>query len=154
MRRLLCRRFATMALNAASHNSPGIKTGPVSGQPPSASSETTAALLGASKEDPMGQHEGGHDGQDGEAGVKLKSAKELEKERKKIEKQKKFDEKKAKTAAVPPSSGTSKTKEKKTKQESIKDEPSSEYNEPTPPGEKKSACRYMSSTIPAISDIL
>ncbi|KAL9129407.1 MAG: hypothetical protein Q9217_002138 [Psora testacea] len=126
-----------MSLNAASHNPPGIKTGPVSGQPPSASIETTAALLGASTEDPLGQHEGGQDQGDRAAGTKVKSAKELEKERKKAEKQKKFDEKKAKTVNGSIIVGTSKTKEKKVKQESTKDEPLPEYNEPTPPGQKK-----------------
>lgn len=83
-----------MALNAASHNSSnyrppreshlmsdafyiaGEKTGPVSGPPPSASQETTAALLGASKDDPIGQHEGGHDRGDKEAPQKIKSEKE------------------------------------------------------------------------------
>ena len=83
-----------MALNAASHNSSnywpprgtcpvsdvfhiaGEKTGPVSGPPPSASQETTAALLGAAKDDPMGQHEGGHDRGDKEAPQKMKSEKE------------------------------------------------------------------------------
>ena len=65
-----------MALNAASHNTPGEKTGPLSGQPPSTSSETTAALLGAAKEDAMGQHQGGHDGPDKEAGPKEKSEKQ------------------------------------------------------------------------------
>ena len=85
-----------MALNAASHNpgklrfecrytnylrsntenTAGEKTGPVSGQPPSASQETTAALLGASKDDPMGQHEGGQDRGDKDAPKKIKSEKE------------------------------------------------------------------------------
>ena len=143
MRRFLTRHFAIMALNAASHNPPGIKTGPVSGQPPSASPETTAALLGASKGDPMGQHERGQDQGDQMADTKIKSAKELEKDRKKAEKQKKFDEKKAKTAVAVPTTGTSKAKEKKAKQESIKEEPLPEYNEPTPPGEKKSMCILM-----------
>jgi len=54
----------------------GQKTGPISGEPPSASDETTAALLRASKSDPIGQHEGGQDGGDEEAGKKVKSAKE------------------------------------------------------------------------------
>lgn len=124
-----------MALNAASHNAPGLKTGPISGQPPSASPETTAALLGASKEDPVGQHEGGQITGDKDAGKKIKTEKELEKERKKAEKQKKFEEKKAKAVPAP---GVSKTKEKKAKQDSTKDEPLPEYQEQTPPGEKKS----------------
>ena len=54
----------------------GAKTGPVSGQPPSASQETTAALLGASRDDPMGQHEGGQDRGDKEAPQKIKTEKE------------------------------------------------------------------------------
>lgn len=54
----------------------GEKTGPVTGQPPSASSETASAILAASKDDPMGQHEGGQDGGDKEAGKKVKSEKE------------------------------------------------------------------------------
>ena len=84
-----------MALNAASHNSSktpkrlprssvltswlylaGEKTGPISGQPPSVSSETTAALVGAAKGDPMGQHQGGHEGPDKEADQKVKSEKQ------------------------------------------------------------------------------
>ena len=56
--------------------SAGAKTGSVSGQPPSASQETTAALLGASKDDPMGQHEGGQDRGDKEGPQKIKSEKE------------------------------------------------------------------------------
>ncbi|MCJ1453215.1 valine--tRNA ligase [Mycoblastus sanguinarius] len=48
-----------MALNAASHNPTGEKTGPVSGHPPSLSSETTSALLGASQDDPVGQQGSG-----------------------------------------------------------------------------------------------
>ena len=54
----------------------GEKTGPISGQPPPTSSETTAALLGAAKDDPMGQHQGGHDGPDKEADTKVKSEKQ------------------------------------------------------------------------------
>ena len=139
MNRLFIRRFAKMALNAASHNPPGLKTGPASGQPPSASSETTVALLGAAKADPMGQHEGGQDLGDKEAGTKVKSEKELEKERKKAEKQKKFEEKKAKSADhATTTGGTSKTQEKKAKQESRDEKILPEYQEPTPPGEKKS----------------
>ena len=128
-----------MALNAASHNPPGLKTGPATGQPPSASSETTAALLGAAKADPMGQHEGGQDHGDQEAGLKAKSEKELDKEKKKAEKQKKFDEKKAKAADnAATTAGTSKSREKKAKQESKDEKILPEYQEPTPPGEKKS----------------
>lgn len=54
----------------------GAKTGPITGPPPEVSSETAAALLGAQKNDPLGQHEGGQDGGDKEAGTKVKSEKE------------------------------------------------------------------------------
>ena len=54
----------------------GAKTGPITGPPPEVSSEITAALQGAQKKDPLGQHEGGQDGGDKEAGTKLKSEKE------------------------------------------------------------------------------
>ena len=54
----------------------GEKTGPVSGQPPPASSETASAILGASRNDPMGQHEGGQGVGDKAAGKKIKSEKE------------------------------------------------------------------------------
>ena len=54
----------------------GEKTGPISGPPPPASLETTAALLGSQKDDPLGQHDGGQDGGDQDAGKKLKSEKE------------------------------------------------------------------------------
>ena len=139
MNRLFIRRFANMALNAASHNPPGLKTGPASGQPPSASSETTAALLGAAKADPIGQHEGGQDHGDKEAATKVKSEKEIEKERKRAEKQKKFDEKKSKAVDNAATSGeVSKSKEKKAKQESKDEKILPDYQEPTPPGEKKS----------------
>ena len=67
MNRHFVRRLAKMALNAASHNPPGIKTGPVTGPPPAASTETTAALLDAAKNDPIGQHEGGQDHGDKES---------------------------------------------------------------------------------------
>ena len=127
-----------MALNAASHNPPGIKTGPASGQPPPVSSETTAAILGASQEDLTHQHEAGKDGGDKQAITKGKSAKELEKERKKAEKQKKFEEKKAKTTATPTAAVASKSKEKRVKQEGAKEGQFPEYREMTPVGQKKS----------------
>ena len=54
----------------------GVKTGPVTGQPPPVPSETTAALLGASNSDPIRQHDGGQDGGDTLEGKKVKSEKE------------------------------------------------------------------------------
>lgn len=82
-----------MALNAASHNSgrylagvfdcvtelnfiAGVKTGPVTEQPPQASSEAMSDLLVSSQKDPMGQHQGGQDGGDKNAEKKVKSEKE------------------------------------------------------------------------------
>jgi len=125
-----------MALNAASHNPAGVKTGPISGQPPPASSETTAALLGASKKDPMGQNEGGTDGGDKEGPKKVKSEKELEKDRKKAEKQNKFEEKEAARKAQQ-ESGTSKNREKKAKPEVTKEEPLPDFEWTAGSGEKK-----------------
>ena len=54
----------------------GVKTGPVTGQPPPVSSEITAALLGASNSDPIRQRDGGQDGGDTSEGKKIKSEKE------------------------------------------------------------------------------
>jgi valyl-tRNA synthetase len=65
-----------MAYNAASHNATGAKTGPVSGPPPQASNETTAAVANAAAQDPLGQHTSGQDGGDKAAGQKVKSEKE------------------------------------------------------------------------------
>ncbi|KAL8928715.1 MAG: hypothetical protein Q9172_000778 [Xanthocarpia lactea] len=143
-----------MALNAASHNSgmnltrdlsraprlnliAGVKTGPVTEQPPQASSEAMSDLLGSSRTDPVGQHQGGKDGGDKDAEKKVKSEKELEKERKRAEKQKKFDEKKAKTNSAAATAAPSKTKEKKAKQGAEKEAPLPEYVEETPQGQKK-----------------
>jgi valyl-tRNA synthetase len=56
----------------------GEATGPISGQPPPASDETKAALLGASKEDATGQSAPGQDGGVKDEGKKVKSEKERE----------------------------------------------------------------------------
>ena len=61
----------------------------------------------------------------------------VEKERKKAEKAKKFADKQAKTLNNAAAPATSKTKEKKAKQETTKDPPLPEYVEETPPGKKK-----------------
>lgn len=128
-----------MALNAASHNAPGVKTGPATGAPPSVSAEASTAILKASQVDPTGHHEGGKDGGDRKADTKEKSAKELDKERKKAEKMKKFAEKKAKNTATPADADGSKNKEKKAKQQEVaKEDKLPEYVEATKPGEKKS----------------
>lgn len=54
----------------------GAKTGPVTEQPPQASSDVVSDLLGASKNDPMGQHQGGKDGGEKDGEKKVKSQKE------------------------------------------------------------------------------
>jgi hypothetical protein len=62
----------------------------------------------------------------------------VEKERLKAEKTQKFAMKKQLSGAIPAVQATSKTKEKKAKQDASKDPPLPEYVEETPPGEKKS----------------
>ncbi|KAL9609510.1 MAG: hypothetical protein Q9167_005728 [Letrouitia subvulpina] len=134
----------------------GAKTGPVTGPPPPTSSEITSEILGSADKDPMGQHQGGKDGGDKNEQKKVKSEKELEKERKKAEKQRKFDEKKAKTANGPVTTTTSKTKEKKIKQDTEKEAALPKYVEETPSGQKKSAVLkplddpYVKAYIPGV----
>ena len=53
----------------------GEKTGAASGQPPSTSRETTATILEASKDDSLGQHEGGQGKGDKEVAKQIKSDK-------------------------------------------------------------------------------
>ncbi|KAI9680110.1 MAG: hypothetical protein M1817_005127 [Caeruleum heppii] len=128
-----------MATNSASSNPIGEKTGPISGKPPPPSSEVKAAIIGAASHDTVGQNEAGQDGGPGKDGEKkVKTEKDLEKERKKAEKAKKFAEKKLKTANAGEKAGSSKTQEKKAKQNATKDEPLPEYVEDTPVGQKKS----------------
>lgn len=67
----------------------------------------------------------------------------VEKERKKADKAKKFAEKQAKTVNSSAAPATSKSKEKKAKQEAVKEEPLPEYVEETPPGVKKSMSVWL-----------
>lgn len=122
-----------MALNAASHNTPGVKTGPVSGQPPPVSEEAQEQILQASETNGIGQSTPGRDGGDKDAGKKVKSEKELAKERAKAEKLKKFEEKKAKLVSK---AADSKPKEKSKPAAAPKPE-LSDYVEETPQGQKK-----------------
>ena len=119
-----------MALNAASHNATGEKTGPVSGQPPPPSNETKDALLAAANGDVKGHNAPGKDGGDKDSEKKQKSEKELAKEKAKAEKLAKLaakqDKQKALAAASQP-----KVKEKK-QQEKLPP-----YVEDTKKGEKK-----------------
>jgi valyl-tRNA synthetase len=127
----------SMALNAASHNIPGEKTGPVTAAPPSLSAEAKGDILESASSDATGQSAPGKDGGDKAEGKKVKSEKELEKERKKAEKDAKF---KAKKAAQAQAAGGAKEagqpKESK-KAKAKKEEALPEYVEETKPGEKK-----------------
>ncbi|KAJ9648518.1 Valine--tRNA ligase, mitochondrial [Coniosporium tulheliwenetii] len=109
-----------MALNAASHN---------------IHKDVVSDLLGSSEKDPMGQSAPGRDGGDQEAGKKIKSEKELEKERKKAEKDAKFKAKKDKQSAATASAPSKAIKEKK--REAAKEDQLPEYVEETPKGQKK-----------------
>ncbi|KAB2574020.1 Aminoacyl-tRNA synthetase class I conserved site [Lasiodiplodia theobromae] len=120
-----------MALNHASHNPTGEKTGPATGPPPPVSSETAAAVAESAKQDPVGQQAPGKDGEVKE-GEKPKTAKQLEKERQKAEKAKKFAEKEAKKQALAAATTKNATKKKTAAKEEIKP-----YVEETPKGEKK-----------------
>ena len=123
---------ATMALNAASHNVAGEKTGPVTAAPPAVSDESKKELLEAANADGTGQSA---PGRENETGVekKEKTAKELEKERKKAEKDAKFKAKKAAQGAAPAKEAGAKKEKKKGKEE----EQLPEFKEETPKGEKK-----------------
>lgn len=118
-----------MALNAASHNTAGEKTGPVTGQPPPASQDTKAAVVDAANSDPKGTNAPGQDGGVKEGEKKEKTERELAKERQKAEKAAKFAEKQAKKQAQQAA-----PKKQKEKKEEIKLAP---YVEETPKGEKK-----------------
>jgi valyl-tRNA synthetase len=122
-----------MALNAASHNTTGEPTGPVSGAPPPLSDDTKSAILQAAAEQ-GGQSSGGQE-HPKEPEKKQKSEKELAREKAKADKLKKFEEKKkaqaskqATTASAPAA------KAKKPKEEK---EAPIVYVEETPFGEKK-----------------
>lgn len=120
-----------MALNAASHNPTGTKTGPVSGQPPPPSDDVKSAILAAAEGDPKGENAAGQDGGDKNGEKKEKSERELAKERQKAEKAAKMAAKQEKQKAM---AAASKPKEKKEKKEPEKLPP---YKEETPKGEKK-----------------
>ncbi|KAK5124217.1 hypothetical protein LTR85_001920 [Meristemomyces frigidus] len=120
-----------MALNAASHNPTGTKTGPVSGQPPPPSDDVKNALLAAAEGDPKGENAAGQDGGDKNAEKKEKSERELAKERQKAEKTAKLAAKQEKQKAM---AAASQPKQKEKKKEQVTLPP---YKEETPKGEKK-----------------
>jgi valyl-tRNA synthetase len=121
-----------MALNAASHNVAGEKTGPVTAAPPAVSDESKKELLEAANADGTGQSAPGRENEQG-VEKKEKTAKELEKERKKAEKDAKFKAKKAAQGAAPAKEASAKKEKKKGKEE----EQLPEFKEETPKGEKK-----------------
>lgn len=116
----------------------GAKTGPATEPPPPASAETKAAILKAATSDAIGQHIPGQDAEQAAPAPKVKTEKELEKERKKAEKNKKFLEKKAKAPQAAVGAGPSKTAEKKAKAAKATDDIKvPDYVEATPVGQKK-----------------
>ncbi|KAK3713210.1 hypothetical protein LTR37_008643 [Vermiconidia calcicola] len=119
-----------MALNAASHNPTGEKTGTVSGQPPPPSDDAKAAILGAANGDVQGNNVPGKDGGDKDGDKKEKSEKELAKERQKAEKLAKLAAKQEKQKAL---QAASQPKQKERKQQ----EKLPPYVEDTPQGERK-----------------
>jgi len=119
-----------MALNHASHNPTGEKTGPATGPPPAPSTETKTAILGTADADGTGHSSVGKDGGDKDAPAKEKSERELAKEKAKAEKLAKLEAKKAK---LEQQKAASKPKEKEKKQQ----EKLAPYVEETPAGEKK-----------------
>ncbi|KAK5172355.1 uncharacterized protein LTR77_003994 [Saxophila tyrrhenica] len=119
-----------MALNAASHNPTGEKTGPVSGQPPPPSDDTKNAVLEAANGDLKGHNAPGQDGGDKKGETKQKSEKELAKEKAKAEKIAKLAAKQEKQKAMAAASQP-KQKEKKQQQKLAP------YVEETTKGEKK-----------------
>lgn len=121
-----------MALNAASHNITGEKTGPVSGQPPPLSNDTKAAILEAADGDIKGHNAPGQDGGDKQGEKKEKSERELAKERQKAEKAAKLAAKQEKQKAM---QAASQPKQKEKKQQQQEKLPA--YKEETPKGEKK-----------------
>lgn len=125
----------TMALNAASYNTAGEKTGPITAAPPALADSLKKDLLDSASSDTTGQGAPGKDGGDKDAGKKAKTEKELEKERKKAGKDAKFQaKKKAQAAAAAPEGKEGKEKkEKKKKDEDVLPE----YAEETKKGDKK-----------------
>ncbi|KAL6908446.1 tRNA synthetases class I domain-containing protein [Trichoderma evansii] len=104
--------------------------------PPNVSGETKQEIATSTQSAAPGAHSSGQDaGAEpvAQGAPKVKTEKELEKERKKAEKAAKLEAKKAKAAAA----ATAPTKEKKAKKEKVEEEPLPEYVEDTPVGEKK-----------------
>jgi len=121
-----------MALNAASHNITGEKTGPVTGQPPPPSNDTKAAIMAAANGDINGHSVAGQDGGEREGEKKMKSEKELAKERAKAEKLAKLAAKQEKQKAMAAASQPKPKEKKKNEKDQL-----APYVEDTPKGQKK-----------------
>ncbi|KAH8675652.1 tRNA synthetases class I-domain-containing protein [Xylariales sp. PMI_506] len=104
------------------------------GSPPPLSKEVKSAVA-AGQTDGAGVHTAGQDPTTAPAETKVKTAKELERERKKAEKNAKFAEKQKAKAAQPAQAAASKPKKEKAPKPV--EEPLPDYVEDTPPGEKK-----------------
>ena len=126
-----------MAVNAASHNAAGQKTGPATGPPPPASDETKSAVLGAANDEPTGQSAPRRDSISMQNASQVKSEdklrKEKEKEAQKAAKLAKLEAKKAKQAQMQPKDAKAKDK----KRETNAGAPTAQYTEETPKGQKK-----------------
>lgn len=104
--------------------------------PPKVSGEVKQEIANSTQSAAPGEHSSGQDAgvvPPAEGPAKVKSEKELEKERKKAEKAAKLEAKKAKAAAA----AAAPVKEKKAKKEKVEEEPLPVYVEDTPVGEKK-----------------
>ncbi|KAK4890586.1 hypothetical protein LTR27_010748 [Elasticomyces elasticus] len=121
-----------MAVNGASHNIPGLTTGPQTGPPPALSDDAKAAILGAAESDPKGTNVPGQDGGDKDGDKKVKSEKELAKDRAKADKAARFAAKQEKSKALQAAFQPKAKKEKKEPQAKL-----APYEEDTPKGQKK-----------------
>ncbi|KAJ5348090.1 hypothetical protein MYU51_007737 [Penicillium brevicompactum] len=102
-----------MAQNSASQNPTGEPTAPVTSAPPQVDDQTRSQIADAAAKDPTGQHQG-------DGAPKVKTEKELERDRKKAEKQKKFEEKQAAKAAAAAAKAAAPKADKKAKVEKEK----------------------------------
>lgn len=129
-----------MATNSGRGNPIGATEGPSKvgeGAPPPVPKDVKEAVT-AGQADGTGVHAAGQDATTAPAETKVKSAKELERERKKAEKNAKFAEKqKAKAEQQAQQAAQAASKPKKEKAPKPVEEPLAEYVEDTPVGEKK-----------------
>ncbi|TPX15406.1 uncharacterized protein E0L32_004386 [Thyridium curvatum] len=122
-----------MATNSGRGNPIAASQNPTTETPPPVDAETKQAVQETAASGAAGTHASGQDAGAAPAETKVKSAKELEKERKKAEKAAKFAQKKAAQAQAA-QAAPAKAKEKKVKTE---EEVLPEYVNDTPAGEKK-----------------